>query len=79
MQFYKKNRCYTVNSHDNSSESNNLNTSNSDNVIVNSNPPHINVQTKSPFNTLIMLPKETDTDSIIRINDERIYENNVSR
>ena len=39
----KKRRFITVNSHFNSSETNNLNTSNSDDVIVNSNLPHINV------------------------------------
>ena len=42
---YKKSRCITVNLQVNSSKSNNLNTSNSDNVIGNSNLPRINVQT----------------------------------
>ena len=58
---YKNKRCTDVNSHVNSSESNHLNASNSDNVIVNSKLPHINVHTKSSFNTLITLQTETDT------------------
>ena len=43
----KKNRCIAVNSHFNSSETNNSKTSNSDDVIGNSNLPCINVHTKS--------------------------------
>ena len=54
----------------NSSETNNLNTSNSSNFIVNLNPPCINVQTKSSFNILITLQKETDTESSISANDK---------
>ena len=57
----KKRICTTVNSHINSSESNNPNTSDSVNIIGDSNLPHINVQTKIPFNTLITLQTETDT------------------
>ena len=38
-------------------ENNNLNTSNNDNVILNSNLPPINIQKDSPFNTLIDLQK----------------------
>ena len=57
----KNSRCDTVNSHVNSSESNNLNASKNDNVIVNSKLPHINVHTKSSFNTLITLQSEIDT------------------
>ena len=67
---YKKKRSYTVNSHVNSSESNNSNTLRSDNVIVNSNLPRINVQAEIPFNTLITLQKDTDTESGIIINDD---------
>ena len=43
----------TVNSHVNSSESNNLNTSNNDNAKENSNLPRINNQTEGLFNTII--------------------------
>ena len=73
-----KKRCYTVSSHVRSSESNNLNTSNSDNVTVNSNLPRIKVQTQSSFNTLNVLQKENDIESIISTNDKimnRIYIN----
>ena len=69
LYIYKKRRCSTVNSRLNSSKSNNSNTSNSDNAIGNSNLSRMNVQTKSPFNTLITLQKETDTESSISIND----------
>ena len=41
---YKKRRCTLVYSHVNRIKSNILNTSNSDNVIGNSNLPHINVK-----------------------------------
>ena len=51
-------RCNIINSHINSSESNNPDTSNSDNVIGNPNFPHINVQNDSTFNTLFILPKK---------------------
>ena len=67
---YNKRICTTVNSHINSNKSNNLNTPNSDNVIGNSNLPHINVQNNSPFNILITLQKEIDTESTVSINDE---------
>ena len=56
----KKRRCITVNSHINSSKSNNLDTSNSNNNAENSNLPRINVQTETSFNTLINLQAETD-------------------
>ena len=46
----KKRRCITVTSHLNSSESNNPNAYNSDNVIGNPNLPHINVHTKRSSN-----------------------------
>ena len=69
---YKKRRCTTVNSHVNSSESNNPNISKSDHVIGNSNLPRINVQTKNLFNTLITWQTETDTESIISINNEKL-------
>ena len=59
---YRKRKCYTVNSHVKNIKTNNLNTSNSDNVKGNSNLPRINVQTKSPFNTLINLQKGTDAE-----------------
>ena len=73
----KKRRCTTVNSHVNSSKSNNLNTSNSDNVIGTSKLPHIKVQNYSQFDTLITLQKVTDKESSVsinnKINDEKIY------
>ena len=50
-------------------KSDSMNTSNSDNIIENSNLPHINIQTKISFNKLITLQEETDTESIISIND----------
>ena len=57
--FYKSNksRCTTVNSHVNSNESNNLNTSNSDNVIGNSN----------------LMKKVIDAESGVSINDGILY------
>ena len=60
----------TIDSHFNSSEKNNFNTSNSDDVIGNSNLPRINIHTKSSLNKLINLQKETDTQSSISINNE---------
>ena len=57
----KNRRCTTVISHVNSNESNNMNTSNSDNIIGTSNLPHGNVQNDSPFNALINLEKVTDS------------------
>ena len=72
LYIYKKKRFTTVNSHVSSRESNNPNTPNSDNIIRNSNIPHINVHTKSSFNTLINFQRETNTDSSISINDETI-------
>ena len=78
MYIYKKRRCYTVNSHNNSSKPNDSNTSKNDNFIGNSNLPRINFQTKIPFNTLTTLQKETDTESSISINDEIMDVNNIS-
>ena len=43
----KKSRCTTYNSHVNSRKSNNPNASNIDNIVVNSNLPHINVKTET--------------------------------
>ena len=74
----KNSRFNTVNSYVNSSRSNNPNTSNTDNFIVNSNPSNINVQNESSFNTLINLQTKTDTESIIIINNEKIDEKNIS-
>ena len=71
-------RCITVNSHFNSIETNYLKTSNSDNVIVNSNLPRINVHTKSSLDKIITFQEETDTDSGTNINDEIIYDKNTS-
>ena len=48
----KKRICITVNSHFNSSETNNLKTSNSDNVIGNSNLPCMNVHNKISLNKI---------------------------
>ena len=56
-----KRRCITVNSQFNSSKTNSLNTSNSDDIIYNSNNPRVNVHTKTSLNKLITLQKETDT------------------
>ena len=56
VSFKSRKRIFiNVNSHFNSSETNNLNTSNSDNVILNSNLPRISVHTKSSLNKLITL------------------------
>ena len=74
----KKRICINVNSHLNSSETNNLNTSNSDNVIGNLNLPCINVHTKSPLNKLMTLQKKTNTESITSINDEITDNKNTS-
>ena len=78
MYISKKRICTTVNSHTKRNISNNLNTSNSDNVIGNLNRPCFNVHIKYFFNTLITLQKETDTESSNSINDEIIDENNIS-
>ena len=77
---FKSNKriCISVNSHFNSSETNNLNTPNSDNVIGNSNLPLINVHTKTSLNKLMTLQKETETESSISINDEILDDNNTS-
>ena len=55
-----------------------MNTLNSANVLVNSDLPRINVQTKSLFNTLITFQAETDTESIIITNNETIDEKYIS-
>ena len=65
----KKRRFTTVTSHVNSSESNDLNTYNRDNVIVNSNITRINVHTECSSNELVTLQKETDTESSNSINE----------
>ena len=49
----KNRRCSTVTSHVHSSESNNPNTFNSDNVVENSKLPHINVHSKRSLNELV--------------------------
>ena len=74
----KKSRYITVTQHINSSESNNPNTYNSDNVIGNSNLPRINIHTVRPSNELVNLHKETDTDSSTSINEENMENNNAS-
>ena len=74
----KKRICITVNSHLNSSESNNSNKSNSDDVIGNLNPPCINAYTKITLNKLITLKKETDADSSTSTNDGITDDNNTS-
>ena len=54
------------------------NTSNTDNVVGNSNITCINVHAKSPRNKLITLQKQTDTESSTSINDEIMDNNNTS-
>ena len=73
----KKRQCITVNSHFNTSEKKS-NTSNSDDVIGNSNLPCINIHTKISLNKLITLQKETVAKSSISINDEMTDDNNTS-
>ena len=53
-------RCYIFNTHVKSRELNNLYTSDSANATGKSNQSCINVHTKSSFNTLITLQKETN-------------------
>ena len=53
----KRKICITVNPHFNSSEKYNPKSSNSNNVIGNSNLPRINVHTESSLNILINLQK----------------------
>ena len=53
----KKRICITVNSHFNISIKNNYNTSNNDDVIINSNLPRIDVHTKSSLNKLLNFQK----------------------
>ena len=57
---------------------NNSKTSNSDDIIGNSNPPHINVLTKISLNKLVTLIKETDTESSTTVNDKISDDNNTS-
>ena len=76
VQYISKKSIFTsVNSHVNGSKSNNLNTSNSDNVIGTSNLTYVNIQNDSPFNTFNNLKKVTDTDYSVIINDEIIDKN----
>ena len=77
---YKSNkrRFTTIISHVNRNKSNHLNTSNSDNVIGNSNLTQINSQNGSPFNTFFNLQKLMDIDSSGIINDEVTYQKNMS-
>ena len=69
---YNKRRCTTITSHVKSSESNDQNTYNSDNVIGNSNLPLINNHTERSSNELVTSQKETDTESSTSINEENI-------
>ena len=79
VSFRSKERRYiSGKSHFNSSENNNSNASNSDDVIGNSNLTFINVHTKSSLNKIVTLKKETYTQSSISINDEITYDNNTS-
>ena len=57
---FKSNKrgCITVNSHFNSSETNSLNKSNSDDVKGNSNPPFINTHTKSSLKSSLLCKKK---------------------
>ena len=75
----KKSSCITVNSHVNSSESKKLNTSNSYNVIVNTNLPRIKVRDDSSFDTISFLKKVTYTESNVRTNYEVMDENKNSK
>ena len=79
--FYRsKNSRYTfVILHVNINESNNVYTSNSDNVIGTSNLPHGIIKNDSPYNTLGNLQKVTDTYSSVSINDERTEEKNIRK
>ena len=74
----KKSRCTTVNSHVNSSESNDLNTYNRDNFIGNANIPRINVHTELSSNELVTFQNETDTDSSTSINEKNMDDNTAS-
>ena len=74
----KKRRYTTVTSYVNSSESNDINTYNSDNFIGNSNLPCINVHTKRSSNELVTFHKETDTESSTSINEENMDDNSAS-
>ena len=77
VYIYKNRRCNFVHSYVNSNESNNLNISNTDNVIGTSNFPHINIQNYSLFNTLVTLKQLTYTESSVGINYELMDENSI--
>ena len=74
----KKKICITGISDLNSIETNNLNTSNSDDVIGNSYPPRINVHTESSLNKLLTFQKQMYIYSSTSINDERTNYNNTN-
>ena len=65
----KKSIFITFNFHLNGSWTNNSNTSNSDDVIDNSNIPRVNVHIKIALNKLINFQKNTDIYSSTGIND----------
>ena len=65
-------------SHTNNNESYILNTSNSDNIILTSNLPCINIQNDISFNTFISLQKVTYSESSDNINDEITNQINTS-
>ena len=73
----KRRRCTNITSHVNSSKSNDLNTYNSDNVIVNSNLRCIDVHTELSSNKKVTFQKETDTVSSTSINEENMDESNA--
>ena len=75
---YKKRRFTTGNSCVNGKKSNNLNTSNIDNIVGNSKFPSINVQTESSFITIINFRIGPDIETKIHINNETIDKNNIS-
>ena len=75
----KKSIYTNIISHFNKNVSNNLKTSNSDNVIGTSKFHHRNVQNGGSFNTLNTLRKLIDTESSVSINDEMTYTNNTRK
>ena len=75
---YKKTICSSVISHISRNESNNLNTSNIDNLLGTSNLSHINIQNNSSFNTLITLQNVTESESSASINNKITYQVNIS-
>ena len=74
----KKRICITVTSQVNSNESNNPNTYNSNNVIENSNLPHINVHNECSSNELISVKKKTYTESSTSYKEENMDDSNAS-